>query len=114
MASPLLEPLTRLWTQVLKEYRLRGKLAVFLLLLSYLGIGTLFYRHTFEKSWTYLDSVYFTMVTISTVGYGDLSPGPDRPGMQVFTVFYIIIGITIIFPQASHLPTSKPSSHCTL
>ena len=67
--------------------------------ISYLVIGTLFYRNAFDTNWSYVDAVYFTMVTISTVGYGDLSPGPDKPGMQIFTVFYIVIGITIIFPQ---------------
>ena len=41
-----------------------------------------------------------TIVTISTVGYGDISP--STPGMQVFTVFYILIGCGFVFAQLSH------------
>ena len=38
-------------------------------------------------------------VTMSTVGYGDLSP--TKPGTKVFTVFYIFVGIGVVFPRIS-------------
>lgn len=41
-----------------------------------------------------------TIVTISTVGYGDLSP--STPAMRVFTVFYILIGCGYLFAQLAH------------
>ena len=31
----------------------------------------------FEKPMTFGDSIYFTMITMSTVGYGDFSPGVE-------------------------------------
>jgi hypothetical protein len=34
--------------------------------------GTLFYRRV--EGWGFLDSVYFSVVTTTTVSYGDLSP----------------------------------------
>ena len=99
----LFRPLTNLWNQVLKEYRRRGKIAICVLILVYLMIGTSLYRNAFGTDWSVVDAGYFTMVTISTVGYGDFSPGPDQPGMQVFTIFYILVGITVVFPQLSLL-----------
>ena len=52
--------------------------------------------------WTVIDALYFTMATISTVGYGDLSPLVDDNGeatMLIFTVMYIVVGIVFIFPR---------------
>ena len=34
--------------------------------------GTLFYRYA--EGWSVLDSLYFSVITLTTVGYGDLSP----------------------------------------
>lgn len=51
--------------------------------------STVFY-HYVEK-WDWLDSYYFTIVTIATVGYGDYTPKTDI-GKFVATIL-IIIGI---------------------
>ena len=48
-----------------------------------------------DCKWTFTDSVYFCTVTMSTVGYGDLSP--TMPGTKVFTFVWIIIGIVVVF-----------------
>ena len=48
-----------------------------------------------DCKWTFTDSVYFCTVTMSTVGYGDLSP--TMPGTKVFTFAWIIIGIVVVF-----------------
>jgi hypothetical protein len=44
----------------------------FLWALSMLVLGTLVY-HWFE-GWSYLDSLYFCVISLATVGYGDLTP----------------------------------------
>ena len=48
---------------------------------------------------TFLDSVYFCLVTMSTVGYGDITPFSGRAKMVtmylIFTIFYNI-GSSII------------------
>jgi voltage-gated potassium channel len=41
-----------------------------------------------------LDSLYFSVITLTTVGYGDFSPS-TRAG-NIFTMFYIFIGIGIV------------------
>jgi len=55
-------------------------------------IGTLVY-HYFE-GWDWLDAVYFCVVTLATVGYGDFTP--TTPFTKIFTIFYIINGIGIL------------------
>ena len=57
-----------------------------------LTIGTIGY-HYIEK-WNWLDSLYFSITTLTTVAYGDFYP-KTNPG-KIFTIFYIIIGIGII------------------
>ena len=44
------------------------------LALSLIVIATIFYR--IVEGWSLLDAAYFSVVTIATVGYGDLSPIP--------------------------------------
>lgn len=64
--------------------------------LGFIAIGTVFY-HLVEK-WNWLDSVYFTIVTLATVGYGDYVPHTNIG--KIFTIFYILIGITIFIALA--------------
>ena len=47
--------------------------------------------------WTALDAIYFGVVTMSTVGYGDLSPATWYS--QLFTIFYLFSGILVVFSQ---------------
>ena len=54
--------------------------------------GTLFYWR-FED-WTIIESLYFCIVTLTTVGYGDFTP--TTPGTQIFTIVYIFVGLGII------------------
>jgi voltage-gated potassium channel len=54
--------------------------------------GTLFYWR-FED-WTLVESFYFCIVTLTTVGYGDLSPTTDAT--RIFTVVYILTGFGVL------------------
>ena len=54
--------------------------------------GTLFYWR-FED-WTIVESLYFCVVTLTTVGYGDLSP--TSAGTQIFTIVYILTGFGVL------------------
>lgn len=49
-----------------------------------------FIYHNIE-GWRYLDSVYFTVVTITTIGYGDFTPQTDAG--KIITLFFPFIGI---------------------
>ncbi|NNC91512.1 MAG: two pore domain potassium channel family protein [Acidimicrobiia bacterium] len=54
--------------------------------------GTAFYWR-FEQ-WTVLDSLYFSVITLTTVGYGDLAP--TRAPTKVFTIVYVLVGLGIL------------------
>jgi hypothetical protein len=58
-------------------------------LAAVLGCGTYVF-HIYE-GFTYVDSLYWTICTVTTVGYGDMSIESDTT--RVFLIFYIIIGI---------------------
>jgi voltage-gated potassium channel Kch len=58
-----------------------------------LANGTIVYH--FVEGWRWLDSLYFSVITLTTVGYGDLSPQTDFG--KIFTIIYILTGIGIIF-----------------
>jgi hypothetical protein len=45
------------------------------------------------EGWSFLDAVYFCVVTMSTVGYGDFSPHTALG--KIYTIFYLLIGIGI-------------------
>ena len=55
-------------------------------------IGTVSYHYL--EGWRYVDSLYFSMVTLTTIGYGDFTPQTDEG--KIFTVLYIIVGIGVI------------------
>ena len=57
-----------------------------------LTLGTVAY-HFIEK-WSWIDSLYFSVITLTTIGYGDFSPATNEG--KLFTIFYIVIGIGII------------------
>ena len=82
--------------RLLKKPKYRA--AVVWILLTLL-IGTVFYH--FEEGWGWLDSLYFSVITLSTVGYGDLSP--TTTASQIFTMIYIFFGMSIFVSFASML-----------
>lgn len=68
-------------------------------------VGTVFY-HLIE-GWTWLNSLYFSIITLTTIGYGDFSPQTDIG--KAFTIVYIIIGVGLIlaFVNTVYLHFSK-------
>ena len=57
-----------------------------------LASGTVFYWR-FED-WTLLDSLYFSVITLTTVGYGDLAP--TSAPTKIFTIVYMLLGLGIL------------------
>ncbi len=65
---------------------------LFLWLIAIILLGSWFYVRV--EHWTFLDSVYFSITTLATVGYGDLTP--HTPAGKIFTIFYILVGIGML------------------
>jgi hypothetical protein len=59
----------------------------------YYLIGILVYQY--YEGWSFENCVYFLTQTITTLGYGNLTP--SSPAAQTFTIFYIYIGILLAF-----------------
>lgn len=70
-----------------KQYR-----SLLLTSLVILAFGSTVYHYL--EGWSWLDSIYFSIITLTTIGYGDFSPQTN--GGKLFTIFYILIGIGII------------------
>ena len=54
--------------------------------------GTVVYR--WLEDWSWVDSVYFSVVAVTTVGFGDLTPTTDAS--KVFTIGYLVVGVSLI------------------
>ena len=63
-------------------------MAMIILLLT----GGAFFYHNVEK-WRYIDAFYFSAATMTTVGYGDISPKTDFG--KLFTIFYVFTGVSV-------------------
>jgi voltage-gated potassium channel len=54
--------------------------------------GTIFYWR-FED-WTVVQALYFSVVALTTVGFGDFTP--TTAGTQIFTIIYILSGLGVL------------------
>ena len=69
--------------------RQRSLVVVVIILLSYIAFGALV--NTFTIHLTFVNALYFTVVTIETIGFGDITP--RTPGARVFECIYACFGI---------------------
>ncbi|KAG0352915.1 hypothetical protein BGZ54_002514 [Gamsiella multidivaricata] len=58
----------------------------------YLAIGALIFIYL--EHWTFLDALFFVMVTITTIGFGDRTPA--TAGGRAFVIFYAAGGIVML------------------
>ena len=76
------------------EVRALATLAAALILFA-----TGFYR--LVEGWSLLDSLYFSVVTIASVGYGDFAPQTVLG--KIFTISYIFAGIGLFVATATSI-----------
>ena len=80
------------YQKIIRNFRLAVALSVVVI-----GVGTVFYHCVEDLRW--VDAIYLCVITLTTVGYGDITPQTDIG--KIFTVFYILIGIGIIATLAN-------------
>jgi len=71
-----------------------------ILLAAYVLLGVFVFPQL-EEGWTHTDALYFSMATMSTVGYGDISPSSD--GTRAFTMFMIFFGLLFVFVEVANI-----------
>jgi len=81
--------LGRLYRDMFKQPETRALLVMALVVIL---IGVVFYVNV--EHWSVVDAIYFSVVTLGTVGYGDITPTTDVG--KIFTVFYILFGLGVI------------------
>ena len=57
--------------------------------LTLLASGTVFY--TLSEGWSVVNALYFSVLTLTTVGFGDLVP--TTAASKLFTVGYVLFGV---------------------
>ena len=65
-----------------------GRALALLVVVQLVG-GTVFY--TLNEGWPWLDSLYFCVTTLATVGLGDLAP--TTAAGKLFTIVFILTGV---------------------
>lgn len=62
---------------------------IVIVLLVYIALGALV--NSFIQGLNFIDGLYFTVVTIETIGFGDITP--NTTGARIFTCLYMVFGI---------------------
>jgi voltage-gated potassium channel len=81
----------RIFGALWRKQELRGLL---LLIVVTILIGTWFYWQFEPTITSWVDAYYFTVITLTTIGYGDFSP--TIPLTKIFTTLYVFVGLGII------------------
>ena len=83
---------------MLKEFLLqfiKRNLSLFGVLVFVLLIGTIGYSIIGEGRYSIVDCLYMTVITITTIGYGEIVDLSNKPLGRVFTIFIAFSGIGI-------------------
>ena len=75
-----------------EKARVKRKLYYAILLLFTVYVISIQVFHYIE-AWSWVDSIYFTTATITTVGYGDITPKTEVG--RLFTIPLMLIGIAV-------------------
>lgn len=70
---------------------------------SLVGFGTIGYHTLGGSEWSWLDSLYMTVTTVATVGYGEIHDLSVHPAARVFGIFLIITSFGIVATFAASL-----------
>lgn len=84
--------LTRFWFAIRTAWRDPSFRLLVGLTVSLLLVGTWVFHQV--EGWGYLDSFYFSAISLATVGYGDFAP--KTAAGKLLTVFYVFAGFGLL------------------
>ena len=73
----------------------------FLIVGTWISIGVVAFHHL--EGWTWAQSFYYAVITLTTVGYGDFTPTSDVS--RVVAALYILIGVTVVLGSLGYIGT---------
>jgi len=74
------------------ERRLRLLIGVIIFVMSGGTIG-----YMILEGWSFLDSLYMTLITITTIGFGEVHALDHSTGGRIFTIILIVVGVGSTF-----------------
>lgn len=86
----------------------RGRLVIVLSVFAVAVVGGAF-AYSYVEGWNVLDSFYFVIVTMTTIGYGDFVP--HTVAGKIFTMFFALFGVGIALYILSTISSSIFKKH---
>jgi voltage-gated potassium channel len=87
-----------------RDFLYRRLVSAFMFLITIVGIGTVGLHYLGEGRWGFWDCFYMTVITLSTVGFGETLSDMDQVvGARAFTVSLIVLGSGTLLYFASSL-----------
>ncbi len=97
MNQRLFRPFYRFFLfDLIQDQEARPVLIYIVLLIS---LGAFIFHYV--EHWGWLDATYFTVITITTIGFGDFTPHTSLG--KILTIFYGLNGIAILLMLFDHI-----------
>lgn len=75
-----------------------------------IAAGTVFFH--FVEGWNWIDSYFFTVITLSTVGYGSLVPATTLGKLGTTAFIFVGLGVfAVAIQQFGHFTIRKREEH---
>ena len=94
----------RIYNREAEKIEMKSTITAFVLTILWLLFGGVIFQAS-EKSWTFVDSFYFSFITLTTIGFGDLVPGLSRDqsgeigvslAVEMAALVYYVIGLSML------------------
>ncbi len=67
------------------------------------GVGYYIFGLYYNQNWSFLNCLYMTVITLTTVGYGEITPLDNLPIVRIYTIIMLYSGMGIILFFVSNL-----------